>query len=208
MTAAFATKACVVCGKEFEPVSRRHKVCSEECAIALPAQLRREAASKQARRDLREYRRKERAAKGNSQGQGGRFMQAHIAMNDFVRERDYDKPCIVKGTNDPSVDYHGGHFIAVEACPALRFNLWNIHKQTASTNKGVHYRKKFRDTTGPRYEANLIKRIGAERVAWLKGPHADREFSDEYLARIASIFRRRAKLYRRLREARLSAIAR
>ncbi|MEO1082411.1 MAG: recombination protein NinG [Pseudomonadota bacterium] len=204
MTEAVVLKACVVCGKDFEPISRRHSVCGEQCAIDLAGHKRREAARKQAKREAEEARRQYRASRKPAKNHdgGGLYTQARQAINGFVRERDYDKPCIVHGTNDPNDFYDAGHFIGVEVTSALRFNLWNIHKQKRSSNRGAHYRKKYRDTTPAKYEANLVKRIGQARVDWLKGPHEPREYSDEWLCRAADIFRRRARLYRRLREAR------
>lgn len=206
MSAQLATRDCRVCGAPFDPINRRHKVCSEACAIALPGVLREEEQRKRWARDARDYRRKNAERQKGNHGQDGRFMSARKAINAFVRERDHALPCIVHGHDCPHSEFHGGHFVGVEIDGALRFNLWNIHKQCAASNKGARYRKKFRDTTGPKFEANLIERIGQERVDWLNGKHAEREYSDAYLSRLASVFRRRARLYADLRARRSAAL--
>jgi hypothetical protein len=49
------------------------------------------------------------------------------------------------------------------------------------------------------YEENLRKRIGDARVDWLKASHPPKQYRDEDLKRIKTLFNRRARLYRKLR---------
>ena len=54
-----------------------------------------------------------------------------------------------------------------------------------------------------RYEHQLRARIGDERVDWLKGPHSPKQYREDDLKRIAKIFNKRARMYKRFRERRV-----
>lgn len=202
MNAATGADLCGACGGEYFPERKGQKTCSTSCALDYVRQQRAEEEKREARRAARELRREEARRRKGSHGQDGRYKQAREAVNGFCRVRDHDSPCIVHGHQCSSMKFDGGHFIGVEVCSSLRFNTWNIHKQCSASNAGARFRKKTRDTTGPKFEKNLRARIGDDRVDWLKGPHEPREYSDAYLARVASIFRRRTKIYLRNREKR------
>jgi len=51
------------------------------------------------------------------------------------------------------------------------------------------------------YEEGLRQRIGDERVEWLKGPHEPKQYRIDDLKRIKRIFSRRARNYRKWRNA-------
>jgi hypothetical protein len=126
---------------------------------------------------------------------------AQDAVNAFIRERDKHKPCIVHGYECPyaSTGWHAGHFKSVGSHPELRYNTWNIHKQCASGNKGAHKWSRYERSNDAMYEENLRKRIGDARVDWLKASHPPKQYRDEDLKRIKTLFNRRARLYRKLR---------
>lgn len=180
-------KTCKVCPERFEPIRPMQVVCSPRCAIEHGRQktvknyLARNQPSKPKKTSPKESARK--------------------AICEFVRLRDEHKPCIVHGPACPNAGkgFHAGHFQSRGSTPELSFNLWNIHKQCGVSNSGAHNRKHFRDTIAGKFEERLIERIGQERVDWLKGPHCPKQYRDDDYRRIARIFRRRTRLYRKLR---------
>jgi hypothetical protein len=145
--------------------------------------------------------RKERArAKESLKTLGEWTKEAQREVNKFVRERDSlnNRPCIVHGWDCPNHDsgYDAGHFQGAGKQPALRFNTWNIHKQCRSGNRGSHKYSKYGRGQDDMYEENLRKRIGDDRVDWLKGPHKPKQYRVSDLKRIKRIFSKRARLYR------------
>jgi hypothetical protein len=82
---------------------------------------------------------------------------AQQVFNAWIRIRDEKESCISCGTNKPNIQYHAGHYKSVGACPELRFNEFNVHRQCATCNNIlsgniIEYRK------------NLVKKIGLEKV--------------------------------------------
>ncbi|WP_116364427.1 recombination protein NinG [Parahaliea mediterranea] len=190
---------CKACGETFDPSNGDQVVCgSVACALQY-------ARHKRWSDEAQAYRAKQ-AAKNTASRSTGPGHQASQAVNAFVLARDHDKPCIVHGASCPNREFDAGHFQGADEAPELRYNTWNIHKQCRKSNRGAHHRKKFRSTTPAKFEAGLVARIGQDRVDWLKGPHGAKDYSEAELRRMASIFRRREALYRRLRESRSNQI--
>lgn len=73
-------------------------------------------------------------------------------FNQFIRERDKDKPCISCGIR-PSQD--AGHYwpTSTHPQPAMRFNEQNVHGQCRSCNR-------FKEGNRQGYREGLIKRYG------------------------------------------------
>ena len=186
-------KACRCCGAVYQPISSIQVVCSPPCALNYS---KRKLAKKQAQA----YRRDEAAKRDSRQGSTP-MNAAQRALNEFVKIRDADQPCIVHGEMCPNTEFDAGHFMAVGmgGGSPLRLNCWNVHKQCRPSNRGAHNRKRYRNTVPGMYRENLVERIGRERVEWLEGPHAPRQYREEYLTRFARIFRKRTRLYQRLR---------
>jgi hypothetical protein len=82
--------------------------------------------------------------------------------------------------------WHGSHFKSVGSNSALQFNLWNIHKACDQCNFFMA------GNIGP-YETRLRQKVGDERVDWLKCHKREREYSDEYLERLAAILRKKIR---------------
>lgn len=57
-----------------------------------------------------------------------------IAINKIARLLDADLPCLARPF-EYSQNYDAGHIFSVGAHPALRYHLWNIHKQSVKSNK-------------------------------------------------------------------------
>jgi hypothetical protein len=77
---------------------------------------------------------------------------------------------------------HAGHYRSVGAHPELRFEPDNCHAQCAQCNN-------FKSGNLTEYRANLIKKIGLQRVEWLEGPQEKRKFSIEELKELLTHYK-------------------
>jgi hypothetical protein len=181
-----------------------HRVCSIDCGLELSRhkqEKKRQAERRKWSREAREFRAQERQRKATIRDKKGPARRAQDAVNAFILVRDHFKPCIVHGHGCPNTLYgwHAGHFQGVGKAPELRYNTWNIHKQCAVSNSGAQQKQYYRNSVDAMYEQGLIARIGAERVAMLKGPHPPKQYRAKDFERITRIFLRREKHYRKLR---------
>jgi hypothetical protein len=209
-------KACKnpACGKLYTPrhgASSLETWCDVDCGIAI-ARIRqaKQANKNQAKREkqrkamLSQWRKDAAESRSNyrrGRAKSGPERQAQDSVNAYIVIRDENKPCIVHGYECPHAraGFHAGHFRPVGAAPEIRYNTWNIHKQCGISNMGSQQRAKWGGSTDQLYEANLIARIGQAKVDWLKGPHKPLQPSADYLFRLKSIFRRRARHVQKLR---------
>lgn len=152
-----------ICGNKFIPRRMEHVVCSPRCLIAkkkADAKAERESfkARKQAMKSVKKLK-----------------AEAQDAFNDFIRTRDADLPCVSCSTTNPPMQPGGqwdaGHFLSRGAYPELAFNEDNCHKQCKSCNAGSGKFAHKARTVSAAYEEELLRRIGPERLAALKGPH-------------------------------------
>ena len=93
------------------------------------------------------------------------------AFNKFIRVRDVDQPCISCDTVKQGIKYDAGHYRSVGACPELRFDELNVHKQ-CSNNCNVN-----KSGNAIEYRIRLVKRIGQEAVDYLEGPHEAKKYT-------------------------------
>lgn len=171
-------KTCAECGAKYMPRNSLQKVCSAKCAYQHGKRVDFNARTRQLRRQTRE------------QDVSWWKKQAQIAVNSYVRERDKG-PCISCG--DMIGKREAGHFRSIAAASQLRYNVLNIHVQCSQCNSSksgnlLHYR------------SGLVRKIGPERVQALENDSRIRRYSIEYLRRLTGIYRRKAKLYRKLRD--------
>ncbi|MEX5385685.1 recombination protein NinG, partial [Cronobacter muytjensii] len=82
--------------------------------------------------------------------------------------------------------WHGSHFKSVGSNSALQFNLLNINKSCDQCNFFMA------GNIGP-YETRLRQKIGDEKVDWLKNHPRGREYTPEYLDRLARILRKKIR---------------
>jgi hypothetical protein len=111
--------------------------------------------------------------------------EAQQAFNAWVRERDKDKPCISCQRHHTG-QYHAGHYRTTKACPELRFEPFNVHKQCSVCNN--HLSGNILE-----YRINLIKRIGIELVEWLEGAHEPKKYTIDDLKAIKSEYKEKLK---------------
>lgn len=180
-------KKCRVCKELYTPRNSLQATCSPVCEWV----RHRDIAAEESRKDAARTRAERRAL----MTYGDHAQETQDACNWYVRERDYFDPCISCGTEKPNIQYAAGHYRSVGACPELRFELLNIHKQcNANCNKA-------RSGNSIEYRIRLVKKIGQEAVDWLEGPHEARHYTIEDLNSMKKEFRRMARDLKRSREA-------
>lgn len=107
-------------------------------------------------------------------------------VNRFVRLRDKNDPCISCGRFHQG-QWHAGHYRSRGACPELRFNEDNIHKQCAVCN--THKSGNAID-----YRINLIRKIGVERVEFLeREDHEPLKLSIDEIKELIKVYKVKCK---------------
>ncbi|RON18137.1 hypothetical protein BK660_21815 [Pseudomonas brassicacearum] len=181
-------KTCIneECRASFVPQRLGQKVCSPACGLAT-----KDVNADKARKALADVGRKElRAAKERVKPKGQYMRAAQIWFNAYIRARDAGQPCISCGTT-AGVQYCGGHYRTVASCPELRFEPLNVHRQcNRNCNMG-----KSGNILG--YRLGLLQKIGAEKLAWLEGPHEPKRYTIEDLKAIAAEYRAKTRELRR-----------
>jgi hypothetical protein len=179
-------KKCRVaeCGASFVPARLGQAVCSPACAI-LDAPKNRE----KARKSLAQIERKEiKVRKEKLKSRADHLREAQAAVNEFVRLRDAHLPCISCDSMPSDHDlitgsrWDAGHYRSVGACPELRFEPLNIHRQCVKCNRNL-------SGNAVEYRIRLVKRIGADKVDWLEGPHSARKYTVEEITAIKTDYR-------------------
>ena len=121
---------------------------------------------------------------------------AQAAVNQWVRFRDRDKPCISCGSA-PAQKRGGtmdaGHYRSRGAAGHLRFNTNNIHAQCVKCNRHL-------SGNVVEFRINLIRRIGEDKVQQLEADNSIRNFDVDYLQRITTIFKRRLRIEKKIAE--------
>lgn len=118
--------------------------------------------------------------------------KAQASFNAYIRARDKGKPCISCGNMPNFGSYTGGsgiqagHYRSVAAAPELRFNELNVHIQCVTCN--VHKSSNAID-----YRVALVKKLGAETVEWLEGPHEPKRYTIDDLKAIDKEYRGKVK---------------
>lgn len=179
-------KKCRVtaCGVSFIPLRLGQAVCSPACAIldAPKNQDRaRKAIAKRERRDIK-------VRKEKLKSRADHLREAQTAVNEYVRLRDAHLPCISCDSTPNDNDlmtgsrWDAGHYRSVGACPELRFEPLNIHRQCVKCNRNL-------SGNAVEYRIRLVLRIGAEKVAWLEGLHAPCKYTVEEIKAIKAKYR-------------------
>ena len=114
--------------------------------------------------------------------------KAQAAFNSYIRARDALRPCISCGRHHEG-QYHAGHYRTVGANPELRFEEHNCHKQCSSCNN-------YLSGNLINYRINLLKKVGANVVDWLEGPHAPKKYTIDDLKQIRKTYDEKTKSLR------------
>jgi hypothetical protein len=173
------------CGKKFSPYNSMQTGCCIGCAIVIGQIKAAEKSEKQAKKTKRED-------KERLKTKAQHTSEAQSAVNLFIRMRDKGKPCIsCDKPDDGSHQRHASHYRSVGACSSLRFNTKNIWVSCAQCNNIK--------------SGNLIEfRIRLEKKhpglpEWLESQNRVSRYEVDYLVRIKKIFRKRARIYHKLR---------
>ena len=178
---------CAICAKPFHPRTSLHSICSVRCALSIPTQeSKRQKAEKRA----------DKARLGElSEMLPTLRSKAQVAFNAWIRARDESEPCICCGKWPQGEEalrggaWDAGHFRSRGACPELAFDEDNCHKQLKRCN-GQSW-----DVAG--YRANLLVKIGPDRLAVLEGPHSPKHYSKDDYKRIAAEYRAKTRQLQR-----------
>lgn len=175
-------KTCKACGGKFRPsFNSTQVVCSPKCALShAPAnqQKARKAIDQRERREIK-------VRKEKLKTRADHLKEAQVVVNQYIRLRDADLPCVSCGRFHDG-QWHAGHFRSAGGHPELRFEPLNIWRQCAPCN--TH---KSGDLVN--YRAELVRRIGAEKVEWLEGPHEAKRYTIEDLKAIKAEYRAKIK---------------
>lgn len=97
-------------------------------------------------------------------------------VNDYIRERDHDLPCISCGTFD-TVQWEAGHYRSRGKASHLRYHEDNISKQCHHCNVQLSGNQQ-------QYRLGLIKKIGPVRVDALENNNTPHRYTIEELEAI------------------------
>ncbi|MDH2077174.1 recombination protein NinG [Pseudomonas atacamensis] len=180
------------CGISFPPQRLGQAVCSPKCALAMAPANTEKARKAIAQRDRREIR----VRKEKLKSRADHLREAQAAVNEYVRLRDANLPCIscdsMPNDNDLMTGsrWDAGHYRSVGACPELRFEPLNIHRQCVKCNRNL-------SGNAVEYRIRLVQRVGAETVAWLEGPHQPRKYTVEEIKTIKAEYRAKTRELKR-----------
>ena len=181
-------KRCPSCRVMFTPARNSQAVCGEiECAIAHGQSEKGRAIAGKALAEV--GRREIKVRKERLKSRADHLREAQQAFNEWVRLRDADLPCVSCGRHHDG-QYHAGHWRSVGANPELRFEPLNAWKQCAPCN--THLSGNLVN-----YRISLLQLIGAEKVAWLEGPHPARKYTVEEIKAIKADYRAKTRELKR-----------
>lgn len=169
------------CGQEFVPARMGQKVCSPKCGLAVKNLC--EKAAQRAINKRNMIRRME--AKEKVKTKGAHLREAQAWFNMYIRLRDDDLPCISCGRYHNG-KYDAGHYRSVGACPELRFDEDNVHKQCVPCNQHL-------SGNAIEYRIRLVQKIGLERVERLESKHKPLNLSIDQIKELKSKFMADAK---------------
>jgi len=176
------------CCISFPPQRLGQKVCSPKCGLAI-----KDVNQERARKSLAQVERREiKVRKERLKSRADHLREAQVAVNEFVRLRDAHLPCISCDSMPNDHDlitgsrWDAGHYRSVGACPELRFEQLNIHRQCVKCNRNL-------SGNAVEYRIRLVIRIGADQVAWLEGPHPARKYTVEEIKAIKAEYRAKTR---------------
>ncbi|MGY3026225.1 hypothetical protein ACVWXR_004060 [Pseudomonas lurida] len=172
------------CGISFPPQRLGQAVCSPKCGLAI-----KDVNQAKARKSLAQVERREiKVRKEKLKSRADHLREAQTVVNEYVRLRDAHLPCISCDSTPNDGDlmtgsrWDAGHYRSVGACPELRFEPLNIHRQCVKCNRNL-------SGNAVEYRIRLVLRIGAEKVAWLEGLHPACKYTVEEIKAIKAKYR-------------------
>ena len=187
-------KTCrnATCSIKFVPQRLGQAVCSPACALAT-----KDVNQQKARKSLAQVERREiKVRKEKLKSRADHLREAQAAVNEFIRLRDAHLPCISCDSTPNDNDlmtgsrWDAGHYRSVGACPELRFEPLNIHRQCVRCNRNL-------SGNAVEYRIRLVIRIGAEKVDWLEGPHPACKYTVDEIKAIKADYRAKTRELKR-----------
>lgn len=177
------SKKCRVetCRASFVPSRIGQAVCSPACALKDAPKNQDKARKAIDQRERREIK----VRKEKLKSRADHLKDTQQAFNAWVRERDAELPCISCGRHHEG-KYDAGHYRTVGSNPALRFEPLNCHRQCSPCNTQL-------SGNIVNYRIALVKRIGAEAVDWLEGPHEAKKYTIEELKAMTADYRAKTR---------------
>lgn len=180
------------CRASFVPQRLGQAVCSPACGLAI-----KDVNQTKARKSLAQVERREiKVRKEKLKSRADHLREAQAAVNEYVRLRDAHLPCISCDSTPNDNDlmtgsrWDAGHYRSVGACPELRFEPLNIHRQCVKCNRNL-------SGNAVEYRIRLVQRIGAEKVAWLEGLHPACKYTVEEIKAIKAEYRAKTRELKR-----------
>ncbi|EHW4087001.1 TPA: recombination protein NinG [Salmonella enterica] len=175
-------RKCPICSTEYIPRSSLQKVCHNyKCALEFNRRVDAKNAEREKRKrdktERAEWRKRKEAVKPLKHWEDA----TQRVVNDYIRERDRDAPCISCGTWN-TVQWEAGHFRSRGAASHLRYNEDNIHKQCHRCNAEL-------SSNAIPYRIALVEKIGLERVEALENNNTPHRFTREELKGIRMHYR-------------------
>ena len=183
-------KKCRVaeCGALFVPQRLGQAVCGPKCAIADASTN--QVNQQKAKKSLAQIGRAQiKVRKEALKTRADHLKDTQKAFNAWVRARDAELPCVSCGSHYKG-KYDAGHYRTVGGNPALRFEPLNCHRQCSQCNTQL-------SGNIVNYRIELVKRIGAEAVEWLEGPHEPKKYTVEQLKAMTAEYRAKTKELKR-----------
>ena len=170
-------KKCKCCPEKFIPRTTTQTVCSPKCALQLAKQLSSRKQKQQEKAERAAWNKRKADVKPLKHWEDA----TQRVVNDYIRERDRDLPCISCGTWI-TVQWEAGHFRSRGAASHLRYNEDNIHKQCHRCNAEL-------SSNAIPYRAALVVKIGSERVEALENNNTPHRYTREELKSIRMHYR-------------------
>lgn len=194
MSIPFKPQRCPHCKKKMDAGLRIHPACIDDYAQARAAKSAR-ASAKRVLAAARVDKTLTRAKRESLKSMGQLTAEAQTAFNQYIRARDYGKPCISSGV---AMDWNGngvdaGHYRSRGSAPHLRFDERNVHAQSKHDNRYLSG-----NVTG--YRLGLIARIGLEAVEALECDQTLRKYSRDDLKAIKATYTAKTKALKETRE--------
>ncbi|CAI8802267.1 NinG protein [Pseudomonas sp. IT-P74] len=183
-------KKCSVtsCRAVFVPKESFQSWCSPDCAVVIVR-----GRQEKKRKELAQVERREiKVRKEKLKSRADHLREAQAAVNEYVRLRDAHLPCISCDSTPNDYDlitgsrWDAGHYRSVGACPELRFEPLNIHRQCVKCNRNL-------SGNAVEYRIRLVQRIGADKVAWIEGPHSARKYTVDEIKTIKADYRAKTR---------------
>ena len=189
---------CTGCKTRFDrSTMRKHPVGwfhSDECAYTY-ARTAQDRAQRRVERKAKALaveqgkalRRQNRAEKNNMKSKSEHTRETQAVFNRYIRLRDEAAglPCISCGRHHKG-QYHAGHYRTTAACPELRFDEFNCHRQCMPCN--THLSGNILE-----YRRALILKVGQEEVDWIEGSHVPARYTIDDLDEIKKKYRKKAR---------------